>query len=82
MYPLCRRGYMKSKIFQKSQYKAKIGQKGQFFKKKQKKQICQKKAKIIQNLVFFCQILAFVGNFVGLGLRLKSEIRTWTRAQT
>jgi hypothetical protein len=71
LYPICTPyvGYMKSKISQKSQNKAKIGQKRQNWpkrpnvsKKAKKKQICQKKAKIIQNLAF-CQMLAFLEFF-------------------
>jgi hypothetical protein len=57
LYPICTPyvGYMKSKIFQKSQNKAKIGQKSQIFQKNQKKPKkpnLQKKPKIIQNLAF------------------------------
>jgi hypothetical protein len=62
MYPLSYVGYMKSNIFQKSQNKAKIGQKSQNFQKKTKKDKFAKKAKIIQNLAFLSNF-GFFGNF-------------------
>jgi hypothetical protein len=62
MFPLSYVGYMKSKNFQKSQNKAKIGQKSQNWPKRpkisKKAKKKAKKAKIIQNWSF-CQILAF-----------------------
>jgi hypothetical protein len=71
-------GYIKSKIFQKSQKKkklakkAKIGLKVQIFQKSQKKAKFAKKPKLAKIRLFwqiwlFWQILAFLENFVLFG---------------